>query len=393
MRTLTAITVSPADYGILLPILRTIDQDPDLRLRLLVSGMHLAPTHGLTYQAIEADEFTIDERVEMLLASDTPEGIAKSMGLGAMGFAQAFARQRPDILLVLGDSAGMHAAVTAALPFAIPVAHIHGGEVSRGTTNDALRHSITKLSQLHFVATEACARRVVQMGEEPWRVTVSGAPILDNLRNLRLLSEEELESRLGISLKKAPLLVRFHPVPLEQANTAWHVSELLAALNEVNLPIVFIRPQADTQGRPILKLIEEFAATRPNVSALNALEPQIYCSLMNLSAALVGNSTSGLVEAPTFRVPVVNIGKRQEGRCRAGNVLDVSHERSAILQGIRRAIQPDFRAGLRNLVNPFGIGNASEKIVTRLKQVPLDGDLLRKQFHEIEPAEQRLNAA
>jgi UDP-hydrolysing UDP-N-acetyl-D-glucosamine 2-epimerase len=392
MRTITAVTVSSADYGMLLPILRTIDQDPELRLRLLVGGTHLAPAHGFTYHAIEADGFTIDERIESLLSSDTPEGLAKSMSLGILGFAQAFAHRRPDVLLVLGNRPEMHASVTAALPFAIPVAHVHGGEVFGGTAGDALRHSMTKLSHLHFVATEPGARRIVQMGEEPSRVFVSGAPILDTLRTLRLLAKPELETLLGLSLNVPPLLVKFHAVPFEQASSAWQISELLAALNEVTQPVVFIRPDADVSGRLTLRLIEEFAATRANVAVTQTMESQVYCSLLNLSAALVGNSTSGLVETPMYRVPVVNIGKRQDGRCRAANVIDVGHERSAILQGIRRALQPDFRAGLRNLVNPYGTGNAAEKIVARLKQVPLDGELLRKKFYELEPASLRKSA-
>jgi UDP-hydrolysing UDP-N-acetyl-D-glucosamine 2-epimerase len=393
MRKITAVTVARSDFGILLPVLRRIQQDPDLELRLVVSGMHLAPEFGLTWRAIEADGFAIDDRVEMLLSSDTSEGIAKSMGLGTIGFAQVYGRHRPDILLTLGDRAEMHAAVVAALPFTIPVAHIHGGEVSYGAIDDALRHSITKLSHLHFVATERCAARVVQMGEEPWRVTVAGAPALDNLRHMPLLSTRELEKRFGLCLTPPPLLVTFHPVTVEFAHTARYMSELLAALQEANLPVVFTKPNADTNGRVAVKLIEEFVAGRsrkggtdrlsgPQAYLVDNLGTQAYFSLMNVAAAMVGNSSSGLIEAPSFRLPVVNIGNRQQGRCRAANVIDVGYERAAIAQGIRRALQPDFRASLRDLVNPFGAGTAADTIVTRLKETALEDRLIRKRFWE-----------
>jgi UDP-hydrolysing UDP-N-acetyl-D-glucosamine 2-epimerase len=386
MRTITAVTVARSDYGILLPVLRRLQEDPELELRLIVSGMHLSPEFGLTYRAIEADGFAIDDRVEMLLSSDTPEGIAKSMGLGTAGFAQAYARRPPDILLALGDRAEMHAAVVAALPFLIPVAHVHGGEVSLGAIDDALRHSITKMSHLHFVATERCARRVVQMGEEPWRVTVSGAPGLDNLKQIRLLSSQELESRFGLRLTPAPLLVTFHPVTLEFAETARYVEELLAALAEVNLPMVFTKPNADTNGRVALQMIEKFVADRPDAYLVDNLGTQAYFSLMTVAAAMVGNSSSGLIEAPSFRLPVVNVGNRQQGRCRAANVIDVDYDRAAVVQGIRKALQPDFRARLQQLVSPFGTGTAAETIVKRLKEVSLDDALIRKRFCELSAA-------
>jgi len=319
-----------------------------------------------------------------LLLSDTPEGIAKSMGLGTIGFAQVYGRRRPDILLALGDRAEMHAAVVAALPFTIPVAHIHGGEVSFGAIDDAMRHSITKLSHLHFVATQRCAERIVQMGEEPWRVTVSGAPALDNLQQLPILSPKELESRFPIKVTPAPLLVTFHPVTLEFDHTAWYVSELLAALTEVKLPVVFTKPNADTNGRIISKMIEDYVAGRPDAYLVDNLGTQAYFSLLKVAAAMVGNSSSGLIEAPSFQLPVVNIGTRQQGRCRAANVIDVGYERAAIVAGLHRALAGGFRAGLRTLINPFGTGTAAARIVSRLKTVALDDTLIRKNFHDLD---------
>jgi UDP-N-acetylglucosamine 2-epimerase (non-hydrolysing)/GDP/UDP-N,N'-diacetylbacillosamine 2-epimerase (hydrolysing) len=384
MRHITAVTVARSDYGIFLPVLRRLRDDPDIQLHLIAAGMHLSPEFGLTIRAIEADGLPIDDRVEMLLSSDSPEGIAKSMGLGTIGFAQVYGRRRPDILLTLGDRAEMHAAVIAALPFKIPVAHIHGGEISLGAIDDALRHSMTKLSHLHFVATERCARRVVQMGEESWRVTVSGAPALDNVKQMTLLSASELETRFEIKLDPPPLIVTLHPVTLEYEHTEHYVAELLAALEEVDLPIVFTKPNADTNGRIALQMVEEFVRDHPRAFLVDNLGTQAYFSLMNVAAAMIGNSSSGLIEAPSFRLPVVNIGTRQQGRCRAANVIDVGYESREILQGIRRALTAGFRAELRHLVNPFGNGNAAEIIVHRLKEVPLDDRLLRKQFYEVD---------
>lgn len=382
MRNVTAVTVARSDYGILLPVLRALKADPEIDLRLMVAGMHLAPEFGSTWRAIEADGFTIDDRVEMLVASDSPEGIALSMGIGAMGFARVYSRRRPDILLAIGDRAEMHAAVIAALPFTIPVAHIHGGEVSIGAIDDALRHSMTKLSHLHFVATERCAGRVKQMGEEPWRVTVSGAPGLDNLRDVSILTPAELEARFLLKLSPPPLLVTFHPVTLEYDRTDWYAGELLAALTEIKMPVIFTLPNADTNGRLVAKMIDDYVATRPDAYLVENLGTQAYFSVMAVAAAMVGNSSSGLIEAPSFRLPVVNIGNRQQGRCRAANVIDVGYERAEIARGIRRATAPAFRAGLRHLINPFGDGTAAATIVRRLKGVALDDKLIRKRFVE-----------
>jgi len=268
MRSIGVVTVARSDYGLYLPILRCIQADPILQLKLFVSGMHLSPEFGLTVKMIEADGFDIAERVEMLLSSDSPEGIAKSIGVGVIGFAQAYSRQRPDILLVLGDRFEMYAAVLAALPFKIPVAHIHGGEVTHGAIDDALRHSITKLSHVHFVSTEEYARRVMQLGEEPWRVIVSGAPSLDNLKTVNLFTTQELEAQYDIRLQPPPLLVTFHPVTLEYERTELQISELLAALADSALPVVFTQPNADTSGRVIHRMIAEYVRTQDAACSL-----------------------------------------------------------------------------------------------------------------------------
>lgn len=380
MRTIGVVTVNRSDYSIALPIVRRIQQDPQLALHLLVTGAHLSPEFGLTVRAIEADGIPIGERIEMLVSSDTPEGLAKSMGVGLLGFAQAFGRIRPDVLLVVADRFEMHAAALAALPFTIPVAHVHGGELSEGAFDDALRHSITKLSHLHFVATQEYARRVLQLGEEAWRVIVSGAPSLDNLRTLRLLSRQELEQRFGLRLETAPLLVTYHPVTLEHEQTAWQVGQLLEALQAFDRPLVFTQPNPDTQGRLITRRLREFVKNHPMARLVQNLGTEGYCSMMAQAAAMVGNSSSGIIEAPSFGLPVVNLGTRQQGRLRAAHVIDVGSRCEEIVRGIRQAIEPSFRERLRNLANPYGDGHASETIVGRLKEVPLDDRLIHKCF-------------
>lgn len=390
MRTITVITGARSDYGILLPVLRKLKQAPDICLRLIAAGMHLVPEFGNTVKQIEDDGFVVEDKIDMLLASDTPEAIAKSMGLGTIGFAQAFARRSTDLLVTLGDRTETHAAVVAALPFKIAVAHIHGGEISEGAIDDCLRHSITKMSHLHFVATEAYGRRVCQMGEEPWRVTVSGAPALDNIREIPLLSIRELEARFSVRLPKPPLIVTYHPVTLEHEDAEWQTGELLAALDQVDMPIIITKSNSDTGGRLIAQMMKAFTETHPNCSLVDNLGTQGYFSLMAQAGAMVGNSSSGLIEAPSFQLPVVNIGNRQRGRSRAANVIDVGYSRDEILAGIRRALEPMFRSGLRDLVNPFGNGQAAEIIVDTLRRVPIDDRLICKRFCDVPTANPRL---
>lgn len=381
MRTIAVVTVARSDYGIYLPVLRRIQQEPELRLHLVVAGSHLSPEFGRTADEIEQDDFAIGDRVEMLLSSDTPEGVAKSMGLGTIGFAQAYGRFRPDILLVLGDRFEMHAAVVAALPFTIPVAHIHGGELTEGAIDDALRHSITKLSHIHFVATEAYAKRLIQMGEEPWRVAVTGAPSLDNLADFPLLSCQELQEQRGLDLSGPTLLVTYHPVTLEYERTEMHMRELLGALDEVDFGVVFTYPNADTRSRQVIHMIREFAAGRKRSQVAVNLGTQAYFSLMRHTAAMVGNSSSGVIEAASFELPVVNVGARQRGRIRSKNVIDVGDSRAEIVAGIKKAVSPQFRASLKDLVNPYGDGQAAGRIVETLKRVDL-AKLLYKRFYD-----------
>lgn len=383
MRTIGVVTMARSDFGIYLPILYKIRQADDLDLRLLVSGMHLSPEFGLTIKAIKSQGFEIEEQVEMLLSSDTPEGISKSIGLGTIGFAQTFARFQPDILLVLGDRFEMLSAVVAAMPYTIPIAHIHGGETTEGVIDEAIRHSITKMSHLHFVATDRYRQRVLQLGEEPWRVTVSGAPSLDNISTVGLLSLPELGKKFGFPLKKPPLLVTYHPVTLEYRDTRRHATELLAALGDFDFPIVFTYPNADTHGRLVIEAINRFIETHPQAWAVANLGTQAYFSLSKNAVAMVGNSSSGIIEAASFELPVVNIGSRQRGRIHSYNVIDVGNDRNLISEGIRKAISAEFRSHLSGMVNPYCRGNAAAIITQVLQSVPIDQTLIKKKFYDI----------
>jgi UDP-hydrolysing UDP-N-acetyl-D-glucosamine 2-epimerase len=383
VRRVAVVTVGRSDFGIYRSVLNALASAADIELLLIASGAHLSPEFGMTVDTIRTEGFHVADTVEMLLSSDTPEGIAQSMGLGVIGFAQCYARLQPTILMVLGDRFEMHSAALAALPFKIAVAHIHGGERTEGAIDESLRHSITKLSHLHFVATDEYARRVEQLGEEPWRITVTGAPALDNVASIPLLDVVELEERYGISLTEPPLLVTFHPVTLEHEHTGWHITELLAALELFGAPCIFTSPNADTSGRIVSRKITEFVQSHGNASLVDNAGIQGYFSLMAVARAMVGNSSSGIIEAPSFRLPVVNVGSRQAGRVRAANVIDSGYRREEILQALRTATSAHFRNSLSTISNPYGTGAAAHHIVERLQSVTIDDRLIRKRFHDV----------
>ena len=390
MRTVGVVTVGRSDYGCYVPLLRVLHRDPALRLQLIVGGMHLEPAFGRTVERITADGFDIAERVEMRIASDTPEGIAASMGIGVTGFARVYARLRPDLVIVLGDRFEMYAAASAAVPFRIPIAHIAGGELTEGAIDNSFRHAITKLSHLHFVTTALYASRVIQMGEEPWRVTVCGAVGLDHLRTFVASDRRALESLVGLPLDPAPLLVTYHPVTLEYDQAEAQIDALLEALEPVARPLVFTAPNADTNNRVVCRRIEAFVARHPSAALIPNLGTQAYFSLMARAAAMVGNSSSGLVEAPSFGVPVVDIGSRQAGRLRAANVIPCGYAAEEIRRAIARALAPEFRERLRGLRNPYGDGHAAPRILAALNGIPIDDRLLVKRFHHVgSPAEPR----
>jgi UDP-hydrolysing UDP-N-acetyl-D-glucosamine 2-epimerase len=380
-RRIGVVTVGRSDYGHLRPVLDGIRRAPDLDLVLFVAGMHLAPEFGDTRREIEADGFPIAERIEMLEKGDTPEAVAISTGRGVEGFARGFARRRPDLVVVLGDRFEMLAAAAAALPFALPVAHIHGGEVSEGAMDNQIRHAITKLAHLHFASADVHARRIGRMGEEAWRIHAVGAPGLDRLVGLAALPRATLARELGLAAEGPWLLVTFHPVTLEYRDTAFHVDELLAALEKTDGTLVITYPNADTSGRVIIDRIEEFADRHPGRCRLaRSLGERLYLSLLSHADVMIGNSSSGLIEAPSFGLPAVNIGARQRGRLRGANVIDVAPSREEIFRGIEAARVPEFRARARAAANPYGDGRAAPRIVEVLSKVPLDARLIQKRF-------------
>lgn len=380
-RRIGVVTVSRSDYGHLRPVLEGIRRAGDLELVLFVAGMHLEPDFGATVREIEADGFAIAERIAMLERGDSPEAVAVSTGRGVEGFARAFARRRPDLLVVLGDRFEMLAAAVAALPFALPVAHIHGGEVSEGAMDNQIRHAITKLAHLHFASAEPHARRIAQMGEEAWRIHTVGGPGIDRIATAEALTREALARELDLPAEGPWLLVTFHPVTLEYRDTASHVDELLAALEKTDGTLVMTYPNADTSGRLIIDRLEEFAARYPGRCRLaRNLGERLYLALLRHADVMIGNSSSGLIEAPSFGLPAVNIGARQRGRLRGANVIDVEPARDEILRGIETAQTPAFRARARAAANPYGDGRAAPRIVEALRAVQLDARLVQKRF-------------
>jgi UDP-hydrolysing UDP-N-acetyl-D-glucosamine 2-epimerase len=382
MRTIGVVTTSRADYNLTLPLVRAMLNSPGSRPQLLVAGAHLSPEFGSTVDQIEADGLPIAARIEMLLGADTPAAIAKSMGLGVIGFAQAFAAMRPDILVVQGDRFEMHAAALAALPFKLPVAHLGGGDITEGAMDESLRHSMTKLSHLHFVALEEQAERLRRMGEEPWRIFVTGEAALDLLHSTSRLSAAAMESRYEFQFRRPFLLVAYHPVTLEFEDTERQIQELLAALDEMGLPVLFTAPNADTRRHVIRERMQGYLTAHPDARLVDNLGPAAYYSAMSMAAALVGNSSSGILEAASFQLPVVNAGNRQQGRRCSENVISTGCTRAEIKAAILKATSPEFRQSLENVKNLYGDGSAIPRILRQLESVPLDGKLLRKKFFQ-----------
>lgn len=382
-RRICVITGTRAEYGLLRWVMQGIADDPELELQIVATGMHLSPEFGLTYREIEQDGFRIDRKVEMLTSSDTPVGIGKSMGLGLIGFADALHELNPDLILVLGDRFEIFSAVAAALVARIPVAHLHGGETTEGAFDEAIRHSITKMSHLHFVAAEEYRRRVIQLGEQAERVYLVGGLGVDSINRLQLLPREELEAAMEFSFGQKNLLVTFHPVTLERATAADQMAELLAALAELrDTQLIFTLPNADTDGRRLIAMIQEFVAQHANARAYASLGQLRYLSCMAQVDGVVGNSSSGLLEAPSFRKGTVNIGDRQRGRLQAASVINCEPERRAIAAALQRLYSPEFQDSLQQVVNPYGTGDASDKVVEIIKHLEFDG-ITKKSFHDL----------
>jgi len=382
-RKICVVTGTRAEYGLLRWVMEGLRRTPGLGLQIVATGAHLSPEFGLTYQVIEEDGFSIDRKVEMLVSADTPTGVAKSMGLGLIGFGEALNQLGPDLMLVLGDRFEIFSAVAAAMVARIPVAHLHGGETTEGAFDEAIRHSITKMSHLHFVATKEYRKRVIQLGELPDRVFVVGGLGIDNIRRLSLLDRAGLEAALGFKLRPKNLLVTFHPATLESTGAVEQFSELLAALDTLeDTGLIFTMPNADTDGRALAKMIGEFVASRPNARAYTSLGQLNYLSCVRHVDGVLGNSSSGLTEVPSFGRGTVNIGDRQRGRIKAESVIDCVPEKGAIVTALGRLYSPDFQAKLKTSRNPYGEGGASEKVVEILRNHPLES-IVKKTFHDL----------
>ncbi|EPY01728.1 UDP-N-acetylglucosamine 2-epimerase [Magnetospirillum fulvum] len=383
-RKICVVTGTRAEYGLLRWLMEEIKAAPGLHLQVIATGMHLSPEFGLTYREIEADGFTIDRKVEMLTSSDTPVGIAKSMGLGTIGFADALADLAPDILVVLGDRFEIFAAVAAALVARIPVAHLHGGERTEGAVDEALRHAITKMAHLHFVATEEYRKRVIQLGEQPDRVFLVGGLGVDAIKKQTLLDRPALEESLGFRFGRRTLLVTYHPATLTFSSPVDEMNEVLAALDDLDeTSLIFTMPNADAGGRDLISLVERFVAERPGTrKAFTSLGLLRYLSCLAQVDAVVGNSSSGLLEAPSFGIGTINIGDRQRGRLCATSVISCTPNRNAIAGALERLYSPEFQEGLKAVVNPYGEGGAGAKIVSVLTDFPQDF-LMEKAFYDL----------
>ncbi len=382
-RKIAVVTSSRADYGHLYWPLRELAARPSIDLRLIAMGPHLSPEFGHTAEEIERDGFAVDERVECLLSSDTDVGMAKTIGVATLGVADVLARLRPDILLLIADRYEMLAPAAAALALRIPVAHIEGGEVTEGAIDDSVRNALTKLSHLHLTTTEAARRRVLAMGEEAWRVRRVGSPSLDNLRRRGLTPRDALATQLGVDLSRPTVIVTFHPVTVER-ETIVEAAPLFSALERLPQQIVFCYPNADAGSRAIVERVKAFCRSREDARLFVNLAHLTYWSLLASASLFVGNSSSGIMETPSLKLPAVNVGIRQAGRESARNVLDAEPAAESILAQARRALSPAFRASLEGMTNPYGDGHAAERIADLLAEVPLGEKLFVKRAVPLE---------
>ena len=382
-RKICVITGTRAEYGLLRWVMQGIKDDAELTLQIIATGMHLSPEFGLTYREIEKDGFRIDRKVEMLTSSDTSVGTAKSMGLGMIGFADALNELEPNLIVVLGDRFEIFAAVSAALVARIPVAHLHGGETTEGAFDEALRHSITKMSHLHFVAAEEYRQRVIQLGEQPDRVFLVGGLGVDSIKRMTLLDRTELEASLDFKLGSKSLLITFHPVTLEMETAVAQMTELLSALATLrDTQLIFTMPNADIGGRILIKMVEQFVAQHPNARAYTSLGQLRYLSCIAQVDGVVGNSSSGLIEVPTFKKGTVNIGDRQRGRLQAKSVINCEPFRSNITAALETLFSVDFKTDLNQITNPYGEGGASALVIEVLKSHFID-HIAKKVFYDL----------
>lgn len=384
MKKICVVTGARSEYGLLRWVMEGIRQSHELELQLIATGTHLSPEFGTTVDEIEADGFAINRKVEMLLSSDSATGINKSMGLAMIGFGDALAELNPDLMLVLGDRYEIFAAVTSATIARIPIAHLHGGEASEGAFDEAIRHSITKMSHLHFVAAEEYRLRVIQLGEQPDKVFNVGGVGIDNIMRLDLLSRKELEDSMNFKFQPQNLLITFHPVTLEKNASAQQMKELLLALAKFkDIGLIFTMPNADNEGRNLTKQIESFCGQNHKARFFTSLGQLRYLSCIQHVDGVVGNSSSGLTEVPSFKKGTINIGDRQRGRLKADSIIDCKPRVLDICNAISKLFSIDFKSSLISVVNPYGNGGASEAITKILENENLGETLIKKRFNDL----------
>ena len=384
MRKICVITGTRAEYGQLSSLMHKIKDDDNLQLQIIATNMHLSPEFGLTYKEIETDGFIINKKVHMLLSADSSNATVKSMGLAMVGFADAFEDLKPDLIVILGDRYEMLMAASAALIYKIPIAHLSGGEITEGAYDDAIRHSITKMSNLHFTATEDYRKRVIQLGESPNRVFNTGAIGLDNIKQIKLLSKSEFEKSIDFSLVDKSLLVTFHPVTLENISAEQQCKNLLSVLsNYTDYKIIFTLPNSDTDGRVIIRLINEYVNTHPEQSmVIHSLGKVRYLSALKYVSAVVGNSSSGIVEAPSFGIPALNIGDRQRGRIAASSVTNCGTSVSDISKGMETILSDQTIMSAKSVKNPYEKEDTAQEIFQVIKKYPLE-NIIKKTFHNL----------
>ena len=382
-RKICVVTGSRAEYGLLYWLLKKIDADQELELQLIATGMHLSLEFGLTYKEIEKD-FKIDKKIDIQLSLDTSVGISRSIGIAQTSIAEAYNELKPDIVVVLGDRYEIFSATSAAMIAKIPIAHIHGGELTEGSWDDCIRHCISKMSHLHFTATEEYKNRVIQLGEHPDRVFNLGGVGIENIKRLKLLSKNEFEKIINFKLDKKNLLITFHPVTLENNTSQEQFQELLDAINELDdTNIIFTKTNSDLNGKVINKMIDEYTSENPKKSVgFVSLGQLRYLSALQYVDAVVGNSSSGLLEAPSFKVGTINIGDRQKGRIKASSIIDCEPKKNSISTALTKLYSKEFLKTLKTSINPYGDGHSSRKIIKKIKKINLK-TILKKSFYDL----------
>lgn len=385
MKSITVLTATRAEYGLLSPIIHALKACGSFEVRVVVTGAHLSPEFGLTYREIEKEGIEIDRKIEILLSSDTPSAISKSMGMALIGFADYFAERRPDALVVLGDRYETLSVCCAAMNARIPIIHLYGGETTEGAVDEVIRHAITKLSYLHLTSTEEYRKRVIQLGESPDRVFTVGAIGIENAMKKKLLSKQELADSLGLALERPYAVITFHPVTLENNSAKQQCRELLKALDiHPEMDYIITKANADADGRIINKMLDDYSLTHDNVSVYESLGAVRYLSAVKYACMAIGNSSSGLLEVPSFKIPTVNIGDRQKGRLKAASVIDCGPKAEEISQSIERAQTIEFQEICETVTNPYGDGDTSKKVVDVIVNMMSSEIDLKKKFYDIE---------